>query len=102
MDGHYPSPTARQGERRSPPATAPSGLPLVSCAPLTAAERVHLAKLAEVYRSVALAIEDALERGTVDRGLQVTDLAVQAGQAADRVLVEMGRNRESSFWCRRL
>jgi hypothetical protein len=95
MDGHYPSPTARLGERRSTPAAVarPSGLPIVSTAPLTAAERDVLHNLERAARVLTDNLAEAVAANRVDLTLEACGKLAELGDLARRTSTLLGSSR---------
>jgi len=81
-------------ERRSPDEPRrPAGLPIASIEPLTAREREALRDLARALRLSAERVDEALETGRVDRGMDACAFAGELGIAAVRAATVLGSGR---------
>ncbi len=78
-------------ERRSLP--RPFGLPLPSTAPLTFKEREALRDLSRALRLTADRVDEALQTGRVDRGMDACTFAGELGIAAQRAAAVIGTGR---------
>lgn len=77
------------GERRSPC----SGLPILSTEPLNAAERDTLRRLARTLRLAADRVDEAIERGRIEHGLEAVQLVDRVGIVAAEVGTLLGQGR---------
>ena len=76
-------------ERRSPC----SGLPILSTEPMNQVERDALRQLVRALRLSADRIDEALDRGRVEHGLEALQLVDAVQLAAGKVAVQLGRGR---------
>ena len=76
-------------ERRS----ARSGLPILSTEKMNQVEREALRLLARALRLGADRVDEALDRGRVEHGLEALQLVEAIYQAAAKAAVELGRGR---------
>lgn len=77
------------GERRSPC----SGLPILSTETLNQAERETLRQLARVLRLSAERVDEALDRGRVEHGIEALQLVDAVQLAAAKVAATLGQGR---------
>lgn len=89
----YPSPTATHGDRNPPRPSPSAGLPLVSTAPLSAAERAALRDLARALRVTADRVDDALAADRVALALDACTLVGELGTVAARAAAVIGSGR---------
>lgn len=74
-------------------AVRPTGLAIASIEPLTARERAALRDLARALRLSADRVDEALETGRVDRGMDACTFAGEMGTAAQRAAAVLGSGR---------
>lgn len=79
----------QSGQRRSPC----SGLPILSTEKMNQPEREALRLLARALRLSADRVDEALDRGRVEHGLEALQLVDAIHQAAAKAGVELGRGR---------
>jgi antitoxin (DNA-binding transcriptional repressor) of toxin-antitoxin stability system len=71
----------------------PTGLPIASIEPLTAKEREALRDLARALRLSADRVDEALETGRVDRGMEACNFVGELGTIAQRAAAVLGSGR---------
>jgi hypothetical protein len=71
----------------------PAGLPLPATAPLSAAEREILLRLARLHRAAVDEIADALHSNRVTDALQALEISAEVGRLVDDARPKLGAGR---------